>query len=76
MLNAHPVLVMHLRALFRVLFSSGFVPDGFGIGTVILLLKDKTGDVNSLDNYSGITLIPVIAKPGDEYIRPRPSFLN
>ena len=60
--NAHPILVMHLCALFRVLFTSGFVPDGFGIGTVIPLLKDKTGDVNSLDNYRGITLIPVIAK--------------
>jgi hypothetical protein len=38
------------------------VPDGFGKGIIIPLLKDKTGNINSLDNYRGITLIPVIAK--------------
>jgi hypothetical protein len=59
---AHPVRVMLLCALFRALFSNGFVPDGFGISTVIPLLKDKTGGVNSLDDYRGITLLLVIAK--------------
>ena len=38
------------------------VPDGFGKGVIIPLLKDKFGCINSLDNYRGITLIPVIAK--------------
>jgi len=62
LVNAHPILVIHLCTLFRAMLFSGCVPDGFGIGTIIPLLKDKTGDVNSLDNYRGITLIPVIAK--------------
>jgi hypothetical protein len=38
------------------------VPDSFGWGIVIPLLKDKTCDINSLDSCRGITLIPVIAK--------------
>jgi len=31
-------------------------------GIIIPLLKDKTGDINSLDNYRAITRIPVISK--------------
>ena len=40
----------------------GFVPDDFGCGLTVPLLKDKTGDVSSLNNYRGITLIPTISK--------------
>jgi len=38
------------------------VPDDFGKGLIIPLLKDKLGCINSFDNYRGITRIPVIAK--------------
>lgn len=62
LVNAHPILVMHLCNLFRIMLVTGLVPDSFGCGIVIPLLKDKTGDINSLDNYRGITLIPVVAK--------------
>ena len=37
LVNAHPILVMHLCALFRAMLFSGCVPDGFGIGTIIPL---------------------------------------
>ena len=40
----------------------GFVPDAFGFGIIVPIMKDKTGDANSLNNYGGITLIPVISK--------------
>ena len=40
----------------------GSVPTSFGIGVTIPLLKDKTGIVNGVDNYRGITLSPVISK--------------
>jgi hypothetical protein len=60
--NAHPALVMHLCFLFCGIALHGFVPDNFGCGTVIPLIKDKLGDVNDLNNYRGITLIPVISK--------------
>ena len=38
------------------------VPDDFGLGIIIPLVKDKTGDIANLSNYTGITLIPVVSK--------------
>ena len=40
----------------------GFVPDKFGAGLIVPLVKDKTGDINNVSKYHGITLIAVIAK--------------
>ena len=40
----------------------GFVPDDFGKGIIIPLVKDKAADVKSLNNYREITLIPVVSK--------------
>ena len=59
---AHPSLVLHLVYFFRFMFFHGLVPDDFGAGTIIPLVKDKTGDINDINNYRGITLIPVISK--------------
>ena len=59
---AHPLIIVHLCALFRAMLATSVVPDAFGSGIVIPLIKDKIGNVNSLDNYRGITLIPVVAK--------------
>ena len=39
-----------------------FVPDAFGFGIIVPVMKGKTDDVNSLNNYRGITLIIVISK--------------
>ena len=59
---AHPLVVVQLCSLFRTMVIHGLVPDIVGNGIIIPLLKDKTGDINSLDNYRAITLIPVISK--------------
>jgi len=59
---AHPLVVVQLCSLFRTMVIHGLVPDNFGNGIIIPLLKDKTGNVNSLDNYHTITLISVISK--------------
>jgi len=40
----------------------GYVPNNFGRGIVILLVKDKPGDMASLENYRGITVSLVISK--------------
>ena len=61
-LHAHPLVISHLCALFRSMIVHSYVPDNFGQGTIIPLIKDKSGDFNKVDNYRGITLIPVVSK--------------
>ena len=60
--NAHPSLMMHLKLLFYLIVRHSYVPDGFGKGYVIPLVKDKSGNLNDTNNYRAITLGPVIAK--------------
>ncbi|MFI5407479.1 MAG: hypothetical protein ACHQ1D_13325, partial [Nitrososphaerales archaeon] len=62
LLNAHPILVVLLCRLFRDMLVHGYVPDDFGKGVIIPILKEKLGDSNDVSNYRGITLIPVISK--------------
>ena len=58
--HAHPILIItHLKHLFRMILIHAFVPDSFGIGISVPLLKDKTGNVNDVENYRAITLSPV-----------------
>ena len=42
--------------------THGYVPEGFGLGVTVPLIKDKAGNINSLDNYRAISLTPIIAK--------------
>ena len=37
-----------------------FVPDNFGLSVTVPVVKDKTKDVCSADNYRPIALSPVI----------------
>jgi len=62
LLYASPAVVTHLTALFRCVSKHGIVPDSWGSGIVIPIIKDKLADENDLNNYRGITLIPVISK--------------
>ena len=59
---AHPILIYHLCILFRAISVHSFVPNDFGIGLIVPLVNDKTGDINSVDNYRGITLTHVVSK--------------
>ena len=47
LVHAHPALVMHMCDLFRSMILHGFVPDDFGCGLMVPLLKEKTGAVSS-----------------------------
>jgi len=60
--NSHPAIIVHLKLLFNMIYLHGFVPDDFGNGITIPILKDKLGDVSSVDNYRPITISPVISK--------------
>jgi len=59
---AHPCLVVSLKLLFNLMLSHGFVPDDFGRGIIIALLKDSNADSSLCDNYRGITLNCVLSK--------------
>jgi len=40
----------------------GFVPDSFGVGTIVPIIKNRLGDVTDSSNYTGITLSPLVSK--------------
>ena len=63
-INSYPCVIVHLKLLFTMMLSHSFVPDAFGmaIHVVIPIIKDKCGDVYSVDNCSPIALSPVISK--------------
>jgi len=44
------------------MFSYVYVPEAFGLGLIVPLIKDKFSDHNKVENYRGITLTPVISK--------------
>jgi len=62
LLYSHPILFKHLQVLFKLILCHRYVPNSFGIGVTVPLIKDKTGNVNDVSNYRGITLSPVISK--------------
>ena len=57
--HAHPLSYLHLCNLFKAIALHYFVPDDFGLGTIIPVVKDEPGDITSITNYRLITLIPV-----------------
>ena len=59
---AHPILISLIRTLFNAMLQHSYVPNKFGIGVMIPLIKDKNGDATSMNNYRGITLSPAISK--------------
>ena len=61
-LYLYPAMIVHLMILFNIMSVHGVVPDGFGVGIVIPIVKDKLGDITNANNYRGITLSPVISK--------------
>ena len=62
LLHVHPILTLILTKLFRAMALHSYVPEQFGRGIIIPLVKNKCGDVTSSSNYRAITLIPVISK--------------
>jgi hypothetical protein len=57
--HGHPSITVLLRRLFKMMLTHRCVPAAFGRCTIILLVKDNLNDV---DNYRAITLIPIIPK--------------
>ena len=51
---AHPSIIIHLK-LFNIC-THGFVPDAFGVGITVPVIKDRLGDITCSSNYRPITL--------------------
>ena len=66
LLHARPSLIVHSKFLFGAISKHGFVPEGSG--TIIPLLRDKSGNVNDIDNYRAIALVTVICILFEEVI--------
>ena len=57
---AHPSIVFHLKSLFNLILLHSYVPNDFGRGIIVPLVKDRHGDCGNLDNYRGITVSSII----------------
>ena len=55
-------LIVYIMILFNIISIHRVVPDDFGIGTVVPIVKDNLADVTDVNNYRGITLCPTISK--------------
>jgi len=62
LLYSHPILVTCLTQLFNLMLQCGYVPDSFGTGIMIPLLKGNDLDATKCENYRGLTLSPVMSK--------------
>ena len=59
---AHPVLIICIKNLFTIMFHCSYVPDAFGHGILIPLLKGSDCDPTNSGNYRGLTLSPIFSK--------------
>jgi len=62
LLYAHPSITVHLLFLFNIMTVHCFVPDDFGVGVIIPIIRDRLGDISDVNNYRRITLSPVVSK--------------
>jgi len=60
---SHPVIIIHMKLLFNIMICEhGCVPDRFGTGITVPVVKDRLGDLSCVSNYNPITLSPIIYK--------------
>ena len=58
----YPVLFVHLSLLFCMMPSHKIVPDAYGYGVIIPVIKNPDSNKFVSDNYRGITLSPALSK--------------
>ena len=45
--NCHPIIIIQLTCMFNSMLQLGYVPDAFGTGVIIPLVKNSDGDTGS-----------------------------
>ena len=68
-LHGSPKFITHLHILFNALLIHGMVPSDFLMGTISPVVKNSTGNINSPDNYRGITHCSVISHMFENALR-------
>lgn len=61
-IHSHPAIILLLKLLFSMMLLHAYVPEAFGRGIIIPIVKDRLSDLTSVDNYRPITLSPIISK--------------
>ena len=56
------ILFIKLATLFNHMMTHSFVPSQFKSGTIIPLIKDRSGSTCDANNYRGITISPIASK--------------
>ena len=59
---SHPAIIVYIMFLFNIMTIHSCVPDGFGTGIIVPIVKNRLGDVTGSSNYRGITLSPLLSK--------------
>ena len=60
--NAPMPLFTRMEDLFNGMLLHGFVPSQFQRGTIVPIVKDRSGDKGEMNNHWGITIAPIISK--------------
>ena len=68
-LNGSAKFIVHLHILFNACIQHGFVPTNFLRGRISPTVKDNGGDLNSTDNYRGITLCSTVSHMFENALR-------
>ena len=59
----HPAVIASINILFSILVICNYVPNDFGIGILVPIPKEESGNsLKKLDDFRGITISPVISK--------------
>ena len=61
-MHAPLILFIKLATLFNQMMKHSFVPRQFKFGTIIPLIKDRSGSTCDVNNYRGITISPIASK--------------
>ena len=58
---SRPVIIIHMRLLFNMICEHSYVPDRFGTGVTVPVVKNRLGDLSCASNYRPITLSSIIS---------------
>ena len=59
---SHQIICVLLSILVKLILKYSYVPDAFGVGMIIPLLKGDDCDPTVCDNYRAITISPCVSK--------------